>query len=54
MERCSQSVLVLRQQHNLGGGGAVAAVLGNDPLTWLVDLHCGVQVRIVLSVYVVA
>ncbi len=26
------------------GGGAVAAVVGDDPLTWLVDLRCGVQV----------
>lgn len=30
------------------GGGAVAAVVGDDPLTWLVDLRCGVQVRLVL------
>jgi hypothetical protein len=26
------------------GGGAVAAVVGDDPLTWLIDLRCGLQV----------
>jgi len=28
------------------GGGAVAAVVGDDPLTWLVDLRSGLQVGV--------
>lgn len=32
------------------GGGAVAAVVGDDPLTWLIDLRCGVQVGAAQSV----
>lgn len=29
------------------GGGAVAAVVGDDPLTWLVDLRSGLQVMMI-------